>query len=412
MGTHPAARPLFHGWYVVAASFAVLFVVFGVGYSFGAFFDALAREFDADRASVSFVFSLGLSLSFVVGAFGGRAADRLGPRRVVLAGMAALAGGLWLAAGARSLLLVQAGFAIGMGAGIGLTYVPAVSTVQRWFVRARGLATGFAVTGIGVGTLVVPFLAAWLIDLAGWRVALAVLAGGGGLLGAGAAVALVADPASRGLLPDGETATPGTVTMPPVGPTLRQAAVTRPFVLLYAAQALACVGIFVPIAHLVPWALDAGLGRGAGVLAVGLVGVGSTLGRFVLGGLADRAGRRLTLALLFAGLSGSYPLWIVADGPWMLGAFALIFGTCYGGYVALIPAFIADYFAGRDLGAIIGVQYTAVGIGSLVGPVLAGLVFDRTGSYVPTFVACIALLLAGAALLWRLPEPRALRRGG
>ena len=86
--------------------------------------------------------------------------------------------------------------------------------------------------------------------------------------------------------------------------------------------------------------------------------------------------------------------WMVSTGFLALAVFGLVFGTCYGGFVALAPAVAADHFGTRGLGGIIGLLYAGVGIGTLVGPTFAGLVFDRSGSYQ------IAILAgAGAALL-------------
>ena len=86
----------------------------------------------------------------------GPLADRWGARRFAVLGMILVAIGLALASVARSLIEVYAAYSLGVGVGIGCAYVPAVAAVQRWFVRRRGFASGLAVSGIGVGTLVAP----------------------------------------------------------------------------------------------------------------------------------------------------------------------------------------------------------------------------------------------------------------
>ncbi|MGX9079844.1 MFS transporter, partial [Klebsiella pneumoniae] len=80
-----------------------------------------------------------------------------------------------LAGQAQTILQVYAAYSIGIGAGVGCAYVPTLGAVQRWFVRRRGFASGLAVSGIGVGTLVMPPLATWLIASFGWRDAYVVL---------------------------------------------------------------------------------------------------------------------------------------------------------------------------------------------------------------------------------------------
>jgi MFS family permease len=162
-------RGLFYGWFVVAAAFAVTFVGFGCTYSFSAFIESLLRDFGASRGSVSLVFALAGFLYFSVGSISGPLADRFGSRRLALIGMILIGAGLVAASVAQSLLQVYAAYGLGIGLGVGCSYVPAVGAVPRWFARRRGLASGIASSGIGFGTLIVPPLASLLIKDVGWR---------------------------------------------------------------------------------------------------------------------------------------------------------------------------------------------------------------------------------------------------
>src|ERR1700677_3281658 len=175
--------PLFYGWFVVAAAFGVTFVGFGGAYSFSAFFESLQREFAASRGSVSLVFSLAGFLYFGLGFFSGPLPDRWGARSMAVLGMLLLGVGLALASAAHSLNQVYADYGLGVGLGVGFSYVPVVGAVQRWFVKQRGLASGLAVSGIGVGTLVMPPMAAFLIEAFGWRTAYLVLGGSAAIVG-------------------------------------------------------------------------------------------------------------------------------------------------------------------------------------------------------------------------------------
>src|SRR6202035_2931753 len=144
---------LFYGWLVVAAGFAVTFVGFGCVYSFTAFIDSLQRDFGASRGSVSLVFSLAAFLYFGLGSVSGPLADRFGSRRLALVGMILVGLSLAAASAAQSLMQIYAVYGIGMGIGVGCSYVPAMGATQRWFVRHRALASGLASSGIGAGTL-------------------------------------------------------------------------------------------------------------------------------------------------------------------------------------------------------------------------------------------------------------------
>jgi MFS family permease len=383
---------LFYGWIVVGATHAALFVIFGVAYSFAAFFSAFQSEFDASRGDVSLVFAISGFLYFLIGAFAGALSDRLGPRRISLFGMAALAAGLLAAAHAQSLAVLYVTYSIGVGIGVGFVYVPSVGAVQPWFLKRRALASGIAVAGIGLGTLVGPLVAAWLIDAFGWRRAFEFLAVGTVVIGGAAALLLDNRPARHGVGPDGgpPMAAPAGPGAPLPGLTLREAMRTRPLWLLYASTLFSCMGLFIPFVHLAPYARDVGLSAATGVLLVGLIGVGSLVGRFGIAGVGDRFGRAQMLAIANAGMGAMFGLWLVSTGAWALGLFALLFGTFYGTMVALAPALVMDLFGARSIAGILGFVYTAAGIGNLIGPALAGYAFDLSGSYTLPIVAGIA----------------------
>jgi MFS family permease len=410
--TARSAPRLFYGWVVVAAVFVVLFFGFGAVYSFGAFFEALQAEFAATRASISLVFSLAALVYFLVGAGAGPAADRFGPRWIVSGGMVVTGAGLVVASAAPTLTGVYVAYGLAVGIGVGLAYVPAVGATQRWFLVRRGRASGWASAGIGAGTLCMPLIAGWLIDSAGWRTAylvigIAVLAGGGV-----AALLIEASPERRGLLPDGGAPTAATVPRP--GGTaealgLLAAVRSRPFLAIYAALLLASLGNFIPFVHLVPYARDHGIDQATSVVLLGLIGVGSTFGRFVVGAAADRFGRKRSLGLTFVGLGASCLWWLASDEAWQLAVFALVMGTCYGGFVALLPAVMADYFGVRAVSGIVGALYTAVGIGTLIGPTLAGAAFDHWQSYVVPIAASSVTALIAAAVVFAQQNPEVWR---
>ncbi|MGN8190978.1 MFS transporter [Burkholderia sp. 22088] len=432
-----ASRHFFYGWYVVAAAFAVTFVGFGSAYTFSAFVESLQRDFAASRGQISLVFSLAGFLYFGFGIVSGPLADRFGSRRLAVAGMLLTGAGLAAAGAAHTLLQVYVAYGLGVGFGVGCAYVPAVGAVQRWFVRRRGFASGLAVAGIGVGTLVMPPLASTLIAQVGWRGAYFTLAVIAVVIGAGMSLLIENDPRGRGLLPDGEAAhEPGSgaqvagrgagasvsvaagrqpvAASAPAGATVREAVMSRPFASLYAACLACSFGVFVPFVHLVPYALDHGVAPSTAVLLLGAIGVGSTAGRFFLGGLADRFGRRASLLAMFAGMAVALVAWAGAGTVATLAAFALVFGVFYGGWVAVLPAVVMDYFGGRNVSGIIGVLYTSVAFGTLIGPAAAGFIYDAGGGYlVPILASAAANAIAFAivATTGRAPVAARAARG-
>jgi MFS family permease len=401
MSSSPIASPasVFRGWYVVAAAFTVMMVGFGCAYSFSAFVDSLQTDFGASRGSVSLVFSFAGFLYFALGVVSGPLADRWGSRRLAFAGMILVGLGLAFASAARSLTEVYIAYGLGVGLGVGASYVPAIGAVQRWFVKRRGFASGLAVSGIGVGTLVVPLLAAWLIASAGWRNAYLILGLLAVIVGAGMALLIENDPRDRGLAPDGEPIRPDQASAPPSGASVRDAIRSRPFIGLYVSCVICSFGVFVPFVHLVPYAIDHGVTKASAVFLLGVIGIGSTAGRFFLGGLADRMGRRAALLAMYGGMALALAIWAVASGFWMLALFAFAYGVFYGGWVAVLPAVVMDYFGGRNVSGIIGILYTSVALGTLIGPSAAGFAFDVSHSYMLPILASIAANIVGAAIL-------------
>jgi MFS transporter, OFA family, oxalate/formate antiporter len=410
MKAAPSNPRIFYGWFVVAAAFAVTFVGFGSAYTFSAFVESLQRDFGASRGSVSLVFSLAGFLYFGLGVVTGPLADRWGSRRLAVIGMILIGAGLAVASAARSLTEVYAAYGLGVGLGVGCAYVPALGAVQRWFARRRGFASGLAVSGIGVGTLIMPPLASLLIGALGWREAYLVLGALAAIAGAGMALMIENDPRDRGLGPDGDPLRSGAHTMRPGGASVSEAIGSRRFAVLYAACLICSFGVFVPFVHLVPYALDHGVSQSSAVLLLGMIGVGSTAGRFVLGDLADRMGRQLALLAMFAGMALALLVWAFSTDLWPLAAFALAYGIFYGGWVAVLPAVVMDCFGGRNIGAIIGILYTSVAFGTLIGPSAAGFAFDLSHSYTLPILAsvCANIIAAGiVAGMSKGPAPAA-----
>jgi MFS family permease len=370
-------------WAMVAAAFAAMFTAFGIAYSFGAFLEPMADEFGASRGTASVFFALTSLTYFGLGALSGVAVDRYGPRRVLLVGGLALGGGLAATSQAGSLWLGLVTYGLGVGIGVACAYVPMVAVVGGWFERRRTLAIGVAVTGIGLGTLVVAPLAAALIEDLGWRDTHLLF----GLVGAG--VLLVCSVV---------------VARPPVqtGPaalTLGEAVRDRDYRRLYVAMGLMAVALFVPFVHLPGYAERAGVDEVAAAALVGVIGAASIAGRLVLGAVAARTGVVRAFRGCFLAMGGSFALWLVGGSYWVLVVFAVVLGLGYGGFVAIGPAVVAERFGTPRLGGLLGVLYTSVGIGSAFGAPLAGAAIDASGSYVPAVAGCLVLGLGAYAIV-------------
>ena len=378
-------------WVVVWATFVCLAVIFGVSYSFAAFFENFAKEFAAQRADVSWIFGLCGLVYFVLGAGGGMLADRWGPRLVCMTGMVFIALGLFLTSMAQSLTTVYLSYGLLVGLGIALVYTPSIACVQPWFNKRRGLASGIASSGVGAGTLILPVVVSYLLIEINWREALQMMSAGVLLFGLSAGFLLMRAPNLNG-------STSGQLPGLPLAAALK----TPSFKWLYMGTLLGAPVMFVPFAHISAAARDAGVPDAQAVGLVGLIGIGSLVGRFAIGWLADRMGRIKTL-MLMQGLMGlSYLVWAGAQDQWMFAFFALWFGLSYGSIVSLLPAICMDLFGGRAVSAIIGTLYTGAALGNLLGPVMAGQVFDMTQSYALVIWITLGISAMATYSCWRI----------
>ena len=244
-------------WSIVGAGFVSMFAVFGVAYSFGPFFEPMADEFGASTGATSAVFSITAFVYFLLGSVSGLAADRFGPRRVLLVGAGAMGSGLFLTSRVDSLAVGYATYGIGVGVGVACGYVPMVATVTGWFDRRRATAVGVAVSGIGLGTLTAAPLAATLVDRDGGRAADVTF---------GVATTVILVVAAIIVAP----APTHTAALDVV--SLRAAMTTGTFRTLYLATFLLSLCLFVPFVLLTPFAEQRGIGEVAAASLVAVIG--------------------------------------------------------------------------------------------------------------------------------------------
>lgn len=388
--TTPAGVDSSRGWQVVAATFLSTFTVFGVSYSFGAFFRPMADEFGAERSETAFFFAITVFLYFLLGVGTGRIADRIGPRPVLLVGTAAMAIGLLLTSRVQALWAGYLTYGIGVGIGVACAYVPMVATVGAWFEQKRTTALGVAVAGIGVGTLVVAPTAERLIERYGWRdtyvmfgIASVVLLG------------LSALGAHRPPVTSGGDAMP----------VLRKLASSRDFWLLYLSTLALSTSLFVPFVFMDDYMDSRGISGSPG-LVVGVIGLASVVGRLGMGALAAHTSvfGLYRASELVLGLS--FGIWLLAGNTYlMLILFATVLGVAYGGFIALSPAVAAQIFGPVGLGGVLGLIYTAAGVGGLIGPPLMGAIIDQAG-YATTLWSCFGCGVAAFAILLPLGTRR------
>lgn len=387
----------FRGWYIVAAVHVLLAVIFGAAYSFGAFFSSFQAYFAADRLSTASIFSFTALIYYGAGVFSGALSDRTSVRVVACAGIALLSSGFLVSSFLpHSISLFLTFFCVLVGLGVGLVYVPAITTVQRWFVVHRSAATGTAVAGTGLGTLIGPTAAGILMRSLSWQSTMRVYGVTIAVVGLAAAMSLVGRPEDAGLPPDGIGSRPRhrpNDGLPKPDVALGQAARGGRFWWFFVAIFLGSVGLFLALVHISPFAQRQGLSVTRANVLIGLIGVGSVGGRLVLGRVGDLLGPLRFLCGLSAALAALCGLWITAHGFPALALFAVVFGAANGGCISLYPAVAASWFGTKNLGAVLGALYVAVGIAAVAGGSVAGYLFDVYQNYT------LSIVLAGGCAL-------------
>jgi len=384
----PATVDSPRAWLTVVAAFLASSVTLGTAYSFGSFFESMSEEFDAAAGETAIVFGITTFTFFWLSIVTGRLSDRHGPRLVLLIGAVAMAAGLILTSRVDSLGVGYVTYGAGVGIAAACGYVPMVAVVGGWFLHHRAVAVGLAVAGIGVGTMVLSPLSAAMIDEYGWRDTYVVFGIGG------AAVLLVCIPLVDRPPGDGS----------PQPSRFADAFHSRVFWRLHTSAIMLSLALFVPFVFVGQYAKDEGVGSVRAAVLVGVLGGASVLSRIGFGGLVRRLGSFRLYRASLAVAAASFIVWAFAGSSYTLMiVFVLILGVGYGGFVALSPIVISDRMGIAGLGSILGVLYTAAGLGGLLGPPIAGWLIDRTGSYRAVTIACLVTASLSVVMLSGMP---------
>ena len=395
----------FFGWRIVAAAFTILFVVYGVQFSFGTFVGDVVKDTGWSESRLQLIFAIYIGLYSALSAVSGWLTDRLGPRPIVAVGALLLTSGYLLWATANSLVVVAIGMAVVAPLGMSCSWVPCNATVVRWFVVRRGFATAVATAGGSLANILVPPVAAVLVSAYGWRVAILIMSVAGGACMLASSVVLERDPEGIGQQPDGQIS--ATVDIQPdllKGMTPAEAWRNPNYWKIFGMYALTFLAVFVPFVHGVQFAQSLGASLQTASTVISAIGIGGLTGRLVMGPISDRIGRKnaVMLALFvetisFLGMAGSNALWLLYPS-------AVAFGFAYGGGVVVFPPLVADLFGRAHAGSIVGRIFATAGSMAAIGPYAAQLLHDALGNYKWAFL--LAGVSNGFAFLLATRLPR------
>ena len=392
----PSRRALSLG--VIALTLAL---AYGVWYSYSVVLVALLKEFGWSRSVLAGAFSVFTLVHGAVNPVVGALCDRLRPMRLMAAGGVALGLALWANSAIAAPWHLYLSFGVFTAIAVAAAgWVPALVQVQRDFQDKLGLALGIVSSGVGVGMLLVVPLAQLLIDAYGWRTAFRVL---------GVICVLWIVPSSLYLhlrspvrRPAPEPAAATTKPLPVI--TLAQAMRGAPFWLMLAAFFFGNLCSQTLHVHQVAYLVDQGVSALVAASVVGVIGISSIVGKTGGGWLSDRMEREVVyvagIAIMLAAVVALVAL-AGAPAAWAIYGYAVLLGVGYSATASLTPAMVSDRFGGPHFGTIVGVGLMGAAVGSALGPWMAGLLFDRTGSYMLAFaIAAGCGLAAGAAAWW------------
>ena len=392
---------IFYGWWIVAASFVVAVCVGVVFYGFTALFEPIADDFGWSYTQISLASSLrGLEMGLLA-PLTGILADRWGPRRLIFSGVVFTTGGLILLSDATSLGMFYGAFALIAIGTSACTMTVLMTAVANWFHRKIGIASGIAMCGFGFSGLLVPVVVR-LIEVYEWRMALIILALGMLVVALPLSLLFRHKPEQYGLFPDGQVQDPAThddgsslYQAPEAEVKVKQALKSSIFWRLALAFMYKVMVVSATITHVMPYLSSIGIARSMSSLVATAIPLMSIGGRLSFGWLADKLDRRLVAAAGFTMVGfGLLCFGYASTGTiWLLVPFLVLFGIGYGGNNALRVSLVREYFGRTSFGTIFGLIMGLGGLGSIIGPTVAGWVYDNWGSY-----QAIWLVFAGLAV--------------
>ncbi len=410
----PQKAGFFYGWIVVIALTVVMTIISGAHFSFGVFLKPISEQFHWTRAMTSGALSTCLWVGGLLAILTGALTDKYGPRMVIIVG--ALLGGLGylLISHTSALWHLYVGLGVIVAIGRSTAWTPITATVSRWFTKKRVLALGIVTSGIGLGQMLIPPLAAHLIArYDDWRPAYRVIAVMIWVIPTLAAVLIRRSPQDMGLLPDGKTQGSDTAVRErqtePVEMkewSQREVVRTLPFWLLVFINLVVAATLHVVIIHVVAYATDVGIEPTSAVLVLTFIGGADILSRIVVGGISLKVGSRVILLsslILLAVTLFCFP-WVRDLG--MFCAVGVFFGFGLGGTSPPLTSLVSELFGLRSVGIIMGLIGVGWAAGCAIGAFLGGYIFDITGSYTPAFLGAGVVAVIGVMLVFFLRAPK------
>ena len=418
---YTAKNAVFYGWWLVLIT---LFLnattgspVFG---GVGVWVDAFENEFGWSRAQLSLAFSIGQLEGSVVGPLVGIVVDRVGPRKVVLAGVLIIGVGFLILTRTESLLMFYVSYAVIMLGASGGGWLPMMTVLNNWFDRKRTMAMGIGGIGFSLGSfLLVPALA-WMVvpDNAGWRLT---------SLGLGLFFIIIAFPVSRlirntpeeyGDVPDGMVE-----ANPIIKSTNDSSNISKErdysivevlkipaFWIISICHACSTMLIGTMTVHLILALKDQGISVQVGALiwgsTMGFSGIAQVFG----GWMGDKVPKNVALGLLGCLQSVGVIFSTFLTSVYLAPIFIVVYGIGFGARIPLGTAIRGEYFGRKAFGKVLGLSMMPMSLMMMLGPLIAGKMYDIQGTYDYAFYILSGVAITGSLGFFFAKKPNTIPR--
>ncbi|MBL7210912.1 MAG: MFS transporter [Desulfobacteraceae bacterium] len=407
---------LFYGWYVLAASFLILFFNSGARFSIGVLFKPLISEFGWSRGSVSLAVFLNITVFALSLMIVGRFYDRYGPKWVIIISTLFLSTGYMSMSLIHSLWQFLIFYGVLAAVGLGGTSVPLIAALMsKWFEKRRGLAISLALSGSCFGQFVlVPVFSIFQLRY-GWRTCYILIA----VIMLVVNIALVlgvikGNPDELGQKPFGYTNKEGATQpekqirrsedLPDLG--LREAMRTPSLWFFIIAMFICGSGDFMVSTHLIPCVTDHGISPTTAGNMLAWYGLMSLAGLIIAGPASDLIGNKIPIALAFVLRFFLFLMILRYQSLVSFYVFALFFGFTFLITAPLTTTLVGRLYGFSHVGILSGFIATIHHLGGGIWAYAGGVVFDETGSYKLAFILSAFMALAAILCTVLIKEKR------
>ncbi len=395
--------------WVIALAGVVMQLLLGTVYGWSVFKKPLMESHGWTGVEVGLAFTIAIFCLGVAAAFGGKFVDKAGARKVatlaaILFGLGTLLAGY--ANSLNNLWLLWLGYGVIAGTGIGLGYITPIAVLVRWFPDKRGLITGLAVMGFGLGSALIGQIVPRILPSVGITGTFYIL-GIIFLVILSLAAQYLNNPPEGWTLPAAAAGEKTKIVAPAKSVELKEALGMNQFYILWSVLFINVTAGIALVSNLSPMA-QGQLGIDA-VLAGTLVFVASIfngLGRIFWASLSDKLGRKNVFLIILISQIPVFFLLPQVTNIWVFGAMCCYILSCFGGGFATMPSFAADTFGAKNIGNIYGKVLLAWSLAGVVGPMSMEYFKNVSNSFSMALIIAAGILLIGVALvsLYKKPE--------